>query len=303
MFGYVRTDSSYLFVKDDTLYEAMYCGLCKGIAAVSGQIARTGLSYDITFFSVIMHNICNIDVKVEKQNCWTHCVRSREIAEVDEMTRALGAFNTILVYYKYTDDINDGDKGRGKRFWFERGYQLAKKKYPEIEKIVRENMAEQERLEKAQIASVDRAADATATMVAQVSDYILGEFATAHTRKLFYIIGKWIYMIDAMDDYDEDVKKGAYNPFRLAYGAASQMALVEGEHGNEVRAFFTSVFAEIRECLSNIKFYFNRDLSDNILLRGMPIVTKYVLNGMTSEGECKNKKKKGCCGKKTETAE
>ena len=194
-------------------------------------------------------------------------------------------------------------KGRGKRFWFEHGYRQAKKAYPEIERIVRENMATQEGLEKAQVASVDRAADATATMVAQVSDYILGEYATAYTRKLFYIIGKWIYMIDALDDYDEDVKKGAYNPFRLAYGADSQGALMEGEYGNEVRGFFTSVFAEIRECLSNITFYFNRDLSDNILLRGMPVVTKYILNGKDCEGECKNKKKKGCCGKKTEQVE
>ena len=298
MFGYIRTDSSYLFVKDDTLYEAMYCGLCKGIAEVSGQIARTGLSYDITFFSVIMHNICNIDVKVEKQNCWTHCVRSQEIAEVDEMTRQLGAFNTVLVYYKYTDDIKDGDKGKGKRFWFESGFQKAKKRYPEIERIVRDNMANQEALEKAKVASVDRAADATATMVAEISDYILGEYATEYTRKLFYIIGKWIYMIDALDDYDKDLKKGAYNPFVLAYGAESQESLMEGEHGNEVRFFFTSVFAEIRECLGNIQFHFNRDLSDNILLRGMPVVTKFILNGLNSEGECKEKPKKGCCGNK-----
>lgn len=300
MFGYVRTDASFLFVKDDTLYEAMYCGLCKGIAEVSGQFARTGLSYDVTFFSVLMHNIANLDVKVEKQNCWTHCVRSREIAEVDEMTRQLGAFNTALVYYKCKDDVKDGDKGKGKLFWLERGFQLAKKKYPEIERIVRENMANQDVLESQKIASVDRAADATATMVAELSDYVLGEYATAYTRKLFYIIGKWIYMIDGLDDYDKDVKKNAYNPFRLAYGAESQAQLLQGEHGDEVRFFFTSVFAEIRECLSNIKFHFNRDLSDNILLRGMPVVTKNILNGKNCEGECKEKKKKGC-GKPAQT--
>ena len=42
MFGYIRTDTPYLYIKDDTLYKAMYCGLCKGIAQSCGQKARMG---------------------------------------------------------------------------------------------------------------------------------------------------------------------------------------------------------------------------------------------------------------------
>ena len=61
MFGYVRTDVPYLYIKDERLYKAMYCGVCKGIAQVCGHSARMGLSYDVTFLSVIMHNIIGID--------------------------------------------------------------------------------------------------------------------------------------------------------------------------------------------------------------------------------------------------
>ena len=115
MFGYLRADTPYLYMKDNVLYRAMYCGVCKGISDVCGQTARMGLSYDVTFLSVIMHNILGEDVKIEKSHCLTHCIRSRQMAEVDELTRQLGALNTVLVYYKYTDDIMDGDRGRGKR--------------------------------------------------------------------------------------------------------------------------------------------------------------------------------------------
>ena len=128
MFGYIRTDTPYLFIKDDRLYKAMYCGVCKGIAESSGHAARMGLSYDITFLSVIMHNILGIDVKIERQHCLTHCLRSKEMAEVDELSRQLGALNTALVYYKYTDDSADGDKGRGKRLWFKSGFKKMQKK-------------------------------------------------------------------------------------------------------------------------------------------------------------------------------
>lgn len=292
MFGYVRTDTPYLYIKDDILYKAMYCGVCKGIADVCGHTARMGLSYDVTFLSVLLHNIAGVDVKIEKSHCLTHCIRAREMANVDEMTRQIGALNTILVYYKYTDDIADGDKGRGKRLWFKQGYKRAKKKYPEIERIVRENLAAQDRAEKAQTDSVDRAADATATMMAQFSSYVLGDKATEYTRNLCYALGKWIYLIDALDDYDKDVKKGAYNPFYLAYKAENKHVLLSGAQGDEVRFTFNAVFFDIRENLSHITFRFNRDLSDNILLRGLPTVTNRIMSGCDCNGRIKKTKKR-----------
>ncbi len=266
----------------------MYCGVCKGIAEVCGNAARMGLSYDVTFLSVILHNIAGVDVNIEKQHCLTHCIRARKMADVDELTRQLGALNTVLVYYKYTDDIEDGDRGKGKRLWFKKGFRRAKEKYPEIERIVRENLAEQSKAERAKTDSVDRAADATATMLSQFSDYALGEKASGDTRRLFYAVGKWIYLIDALDDYDKDVQKGAYNPFALAYNAESKETLLAGKFGQEVAFIFQSLFLDIRESLAGIPFRFNKDLSDNVLLRGLPTVTRQVMQG----GCCKNKKKK-----------
>ena len=292
MFGYVRADTPYLYIKDDNLYRAMYCGVCKGIGQVCGQAARMGLSYDVTFLSVILHNIAGVDVKIEKSHCLTHCIRTRQMAEVDELTRRLGALNTALVYYKYTDDIQDGDKGRGKRLWFKRGFQKVKQKYPEIERIVRENLANQEQVEKAKTESLDRAADATANMLAEFSDYALGEKKTSATHNLFYAVGKWIYLIDALDDYDKDVKKGAYNPFALAFQATCKRELLEGKSGEDVRYAFHALFFDIRENLSQIHFHFNRDLSDNILLRGLPATTKRVMEGEDCAKNCKKKNRK-----------
>ena len=291
MFGYVRADTPYLFIKDDKLYRAMYCGVCKGISEVCGQSARMGLSYDVTFLSVLLHNLAGIDVKIEKSHCLTHCIRSRQMAETDELTRQLGALNTALVYFKYTDDIEDGDRGRGKRLWFKKGYKRVQKRYPEIARIVRENMQAQAQVEKAKTDSVDRAADRTATMLAEFSDYALGEKRSVQSHNLCYAIGKWIYLIDALDDYDKDKKKGAYNPFLLAYGADCRRALLQGEHGEEVRFVFNAIFFDIRENLSQLKFHFNRDLSDNILLRGLPMMTKRIMDGCGCSGKCKDKDK------------
>lgn len=291
MFGYIRTDTPYLYIKDQTLYRAMYCGVCKGISAVCGQTARMGLSYDVTFLSVLLHNIAGQDVKIEKSRCVTHLIGVKKpMAQVDEMTKQLGAVNTVLAYYKYTDDILDEGKGRGKRFWFKKGWKRAKKAYPEIERIIKDNLAEQEKVERAQTDSIDRAADATANMLAELSDYILEDKKTQFTHNLLYAIGKWIYLIDALDDYDEDVKKKTYNPFITSYGYSDKQTLIK-EKKEEIEYIFHALFYDIRDNLANIPFRFNRDLSDNILLRGLPQETKRIMEKTACKG-CKKKKEK-----------
>lgn len=268
MFGYVRYDLPNLYIKDLMLYKAMYCGLCKGIGASCGQAARVGLTYDVAFLSALLHNISGTDVRVERAHCVEHCIRKRPIAALDPLTEELGALNTVLVYYKLTDDIHDGGKGRGRRIWFRKGFKRAKKKYPELVSVVESYMKEQGQVEKAKTPSPDRAADPSANMMRALSDHLLKDKATPYTAGLFYELGKWVYLIDALDDYDKDKKKGNYNPFLLSYPEEDKKQFVE-KHGKELGFVFSSVFRTIAESKKQIKFHFNTDLIDNILFRGL----------------------------------
>lgn len=278
MFGYVRYDLPNLYVKDFMLYKAMYCGLCKGIGKACGSIARMGLTYDVAFLSALFHNIAGIDVKIEKSHCVQHTIKKRPIACVDPLTEELGALNTVLLYYKLTDDLEDGGKGRGKRLFFKRGFRRAKKKYPELVEIVDGFMREQSRTEKEKTASPDRAADPTASMMKTLSDHFLKDKKSEFTGNLFYGLGKWVYLIDALDDYEKDGKKNNYNPFVLSYGRMSLKELMERE-GEDIHFLFDTLFYSIRENLAKISFAFNRDLTDNIILLGLPAETERVMKG------------------------
>ena len=278
MFGYIQPDIPYLYFKDATLYKALYCGLCKSIGRSCGQTARFGLSYDMTFLSALLHNIKNTDVTIEKQRCAANVFTRRPMALDDGITKTVACLNTLLTYYKLTDDILDEHKGRISRAFFKRGYKKAKALHPDAAGIVKARMAELFELEKAECASLDMAADPFGLMIADLSDYCLGESATEYTRKLFYGVGKWVYLIDALDDYDKDVKKKNYNPFVSAYKAPTKDEML-AKNREEVDFVFKSVFAENAECLKNIKFYFNTDLTDNIILRGMPASTRKVMCG------------------------
>lgn len=271
-----------MYVKDGVLYKALYCGLCRSIGASCGQRARFALSYDTTFLSALLHNIKNTDVKIGNHHCILHPIVKRPMAEDDAITRAVACLNTALAYYKLCDDVEDEKKGRIKRSLFHKGMKRARALHPAMAEIIRRNLADLSALEKKNCASTDMAADPFAKMMEQLSDECLGGFATEHTRGLCYGIGKWVYLIDALDDYDKDVKKGNYNPFYAAFGNPSRAEMLE-KNGEEVDFVFKSIFAMNAEHLRQIRFYFNHDLTDNIILRGLPAATKRVLCG------CKDK--------------
>lgn len=282
MFGYICPDIPNLFIKDGMLYKAMYCGLCKSIGRTCGQAARMGLSYDITFLSALLHNMKHLDIKVEQQHCISHHIRRRPVALPDELTDVLACVNTALIYYKLTDDILDENKGRWKRLWFASGMNRVKKLHPKVAEIVRTRMAENNAQERAGCDSPDRAADPTANMLKELSDYALGESATEATGNLCYAVGKWIYLIDAVDDYDKDAKKKAYNVFRLAYGAENRAELTE-KYAKELEFIFRTLFFTMREQLSAVQFHFNHDLTDNIIMLGIPAATKRVFRAENTE--------------------
>ena len=288
MFGYIHPERPHMFIKDDMLYKALYCGMCKSIRQGCGQMARTALTYDMAFMSALMHNLAATDVKVRKRRCALHPLKKRFMAEEDDISILLGCMNSCLAYYKLLDDKLDGDKKGVFAFLYKKGYKRTLKRHPEVAKIIQNNMDCQRALEERGCAVIDEACEPTAKMMAELSDYVLGDKADEHTYALCYDIGKWVYLADAFDDYDKDVKKGRYNVLYRAFGCKTKSEAVE-KNGEEINFLFNSLFADMRFHLAAVKFHFNHDLTDNIILLGIPARTRLLVKGRCGTGKKEEK--------------
>ncbi len=276
MFGYLKPDKPYLYLKDDTLYNALYCGICKSIKKVSGNVARFALYYDVAFLSALTHNILGVDVEIEKKRCIAHPIKSRPIAKPDEISKKLASLNLILAHYKLCDDILDEHKGSFKSAIISTGYKRAKKAEPKMDEIVCEGYKNLLQLEKQGTKSVDIVSDSFATLMAKISNILFGEFSTEDTYNLTYALGKWVYLIDALDDYDKDIKNKSYNVFYNAYGQNTYAEFIE-KNSSEVAFIFNTVLSQIAETYKNIPKKFNGDLVENILFKGIPKTTVSIL--------------------------
>lgn len=284
MFGYVKTDFPNLYVKDTVLYKAMYCGLCKGIGKVSGLRGRFALNYDLTFLSTLLHNILDVDVKIEKQHCVLHTITKRPIANVDELTLKIAALNVILAYYKLSDDVIDSKKGKLKRAFFKKAYKKAKSFQPELDAIVKEQYSQLRKLENKNIDSIDIIADPFGNMMVEIVCHLVKEKQSEQLKTLCYNLGKWIYLIDAVDDFDKDKKSKNFNVFINAYKDIGTKQQLLSEKLEDLMVVFGGVLSEINISAKQVDYKFNHDLIDNVLLKGLMMQTKTIMENK----KCKN---------------
>lgn len=279
MFGYVTPDKPYLYIKDYALYKSVYCGLCKSIKDNYGNIPRFSTNYDSVFLSILLHNYLNKDYTIERQNCILHPLRKRSVA-TGELSKKVVSLNILLAYQKFTDDIIDGE-GLFKRFLryviLRRAYRRARQFMPRADEIITEQYALLRSLEQQNERSIDRVSDCFASMMERLCKELLGEHSCEDIERLFYNVGKWIYLIDALDDLDKDKKAKRYNPFIAAYGMPGSAEEFKRERQSDLSFMFNCIYAAIEQSFYSLKFNFNTDILSNILLSGIKSRTNMIM--------------------------
>ena len=217
LFGYIRAEKQELKIKEYEIYKAIYCSLCKKLGKSYGLISRFTLSYDFTFLALLNISLKDGCVNIEQKRCAFNPLKKCNYCKSDDDLEMPAAAAMIMTYYKLLDNIQDekGIKKIGFRCLkpiFKSANKKAAKKYPQIEKFVADYIEEQTHLEKANCDMVDKAADPTAKVLSQI--LMLCSEDTAQKRvleRLGYCLGRYIYLMDAFCDLEDDKKSGSYN--------------------------------------------------------------------------------------------
>jgi hypothetical protein len=102
-------------------------------------------------------------------------------------------------------------------------YGRARRLYPAVAEHIESCLGDLAALEKAGCTEIDRPADAVGSMLAGIAAQGPDEGADARVllRSMGYHLGRWTYLVDALDDRQKDAKSGAYNPV-LAMGGGEK---------------------------------------------------------------------------------
>lgn len=231
MFGYIRIDRANLLGKEYDAYKGVYCSLCKQLGKDYSIFARLILSYDCTFYAMLALDLAEEPPCYHQGRCRFNPLKKCLYAATETKAYQLAAaLSVISAYYKLRDNLIDSPWYKRIAYrlvqpFFSRWRKKASKKYPEIDESVHRMLDRQIKAENDSKCVLDQAADPTAAMLSEMSGLLTEKLPLrkalekdATTRILSstgYFLGRWIYLVDAADDYEKDKKHKNFNPFFL----------------------------------------------------------------------------------------
>lgn len=285
MFGYIRTDTPNLRVREDRAFRSTYCGLCHTMGRCTGCLSRLTLSYDFSFL-VLVRLLAGQERPVfEKRRCPLHPFRAQVVMAENEALRHCARCAALLNLRKAEDDLADERgmlrlRARLVRPFLMPGYRRVRKPLAELDASVREALARLSEVEQGQESSVDLPAAAFGSALREIAAFGLSGAGASIAGEIGYYMGRWIYLIDALDDRTADLKRGRYNPFLPTLGGG---ALTEKQIST-VSALLTEELMGIErglDLLDGSIYPDGMEILKNMLYLGMPAVGKQILNGRT----------------------
>lgn len=217
MFGYIVIHKPELKVREYEAYHAAYCGLCRSLKKRHGLLGQLTLGYDMTFLALLLTGLYEPKTRTCIKGCLAHPGRRHACRENLYYDYAAD-MNVLLAYYKCLDDWQDERKaGRLVQALFLKGrIKELQKRYGKKIAKTRKALEELRELEKKQVYDLDRTAGLFGEIMAELFVFRSDEWES-RLRRMGFFFGKFIYLMDAYEDIEEDLKKGTYNPFAQWY--------------------------------------------------------------------------------------
>jgi len=279
VFGYVKPFIPRLMVCEYDNYRAVYCGVCKAMGRMGSPFARLTLSYDFVAVALMKNAALGKPLRTVPFRCKLNPFKKRSLAVNTEAQDYAARAALIMMYFKAVDDRQD------KRGFFRlltglllptlrRNARKAAQAEPELYAVVEQYMSAQQTVEQRADVTVDMAADPSAAALG-------GIFASmdADAGQLLYdfgyMLGRWVYLIDAADDLYADRRSGGFNPLKQF-------------DRQKAEAVLNLTVTEVSERFDRLPARLRHPILENIVSMGLPQQQKQVLREYDQP-----KKKKG----------
>jgi hypothetical protein len=290
MIGYVKIFKPELKIKEFQVYNSYYCGICQALGKRYGLVFRNLLNYDAVFLAIALDSINEHKSDYESFRCILHPVKKKLRCVNNKAVEFASDITVYLTYKKLMDDIND-EKSIGAKIGamaLKSAYRKAEREIKGLSDIIENNLSRLAGLEDAKSDSIDETADCYGEIYRNI---FLGFSSVEPILEtavgwLAYNIGRWIYIVDAYDDIESDIKKNQYNPIlnRFEYDKGTDVSAYKANIRDRMSYILYSALDEASKAYDLIDKTVNSSIIRNILYEGLYSVTEIILNGDTCNG-------------------
>lgn len=213
MFGYIVVNKPELKIREYKEYRSCYCGLCRALQNTGGKKSRLSLSYDMTFLALLLSALYEPEEERVSHRCLAHPME-KQMMRQNEMIGYAADMTILLTWYKCRDDFWD-ERNCSKALYGKMIQGTVKKLsacYKRQKQVIEECMKKLSVLEQQSCDDIDALSGCFGSLLAEIFVVRQDEWER-NLRKMGFYLGKFIYILDAYDDLEEDRKKGCFNPF------------------------------------------------------------------------------------------
>ena len=277
MFGYVLVNKPELKIKEFEAYRSWYCGLCRTLNKRHGLAGRLTLNYDMTFLIMILADLYDEKHECACARCIVHPL-DKHCSARTEATDYCADMCVLLAYYKCRDDWKDEHKLKACFAMTVLSRKGVAERYPEKAAFIEKKMNMLDIVENAKNLPIDKVAKVFGEIMAEVFVY-RDDFWKEDLYKLGFYLGKFIYLLDAYEDVEKDMKTGDYNPFKEFYAKPG--------FDDQVLNLLLLMIGEATDAFERLPLVENTEILRNILYSGV-----WVRYGKTKADKIKKESEK-----------
>lgn len=263
MFGYIYVNEQELKLKEYAEYRGFYCGLCRDLHVRYGRIAQLMLNYDLTFLAVLLTGLYEPREELSYRRCFPHPV-TKHLHVENEAVGYAADMCVMLSWQKLADDWRDERRypQLAMAAVMKKDYARLRKKYPRQAKALERNIRLLSEAERAGRKDVDYVAGLTGKFLAEIFAWKEDEWQS-DLRAMGFYLGKFIYLMDALEDVEKDRKKGNYNLFSDVPNVWEESAELK------IRGLLTEMMAEASRAFERLPVIAHASIIRNILYSGV----------------------------------
>ena len=260
MFGYVNVSWEELSPEQRERYGAVYCGICEAIGRAAGTAARAVLRYDMAFLALLLMSLYEPEEEPASARCVRHPLKARPRLN-GELIDYCADLNLALAWYNFRDDRDDDGSAAAAAAvkLLQPAMEGVRQRRPAQCAVIDRCLTELSALEKAGCANPDEPANAFGRLMAGLMLRYEDRWAD-DLRSLGMNLGRYIYLADAVIDYDRDSKRKVYNPF-IAAGMQKDY--------NQMEEYLVLAMSACCGAYEKLPLVQDKKLLDNILYSGV----------------------------------
>lgn len=275
LFGYIAVNQQEMKYKEYDEYHRYYCGLCKSLGECKGVRGQLSLSYDMTFLVMLLTGLYEPEDEITgMRRCAAHHFSKHEYIQ-NKYSQYAADMNIILTYYKCLDDWQDERKALRKLYSC--ALMLGRDDFSKYEvkiQLIKDRLEKIGELESEGSNDLDKLSGYFGEALAGIFAYTNDEWEKSLARVGFHL-GKFVYILDAYDDLEKDIKKKSFNPLisRLNGFSGNDPSKISSKEWERISTWVKEVLmlsaAECAKEFEKLPIIKNVEILRNILYSGI----------------------------------